>query len=941
MVSVIFIISTTLAGAESFGIKFLGNSATTVSSSAGAVAITGWNNIATSTFTSGTILSSDGSVSATLSRSGAGAANIWHSGSAGDGGNGSLLDGYNDCQANSPSTSVVSGLRGSSYTVYVYTAGDVARPSNNGDWLPNYTVNGAEYYTATVDGSGAFRGLIQGGVSTTNNNIYPTTLTYGNYIEIDNVIPVNGAITISANSDNRTWRSPLNAIELVASSQAPIIKTPPGSLRLYTNGVAQFSVAVQGFPPIVFNWAKNGTNLADGGNISGAQSNILTVTNLTFADRGDYTVTVTNAFGSVTSPFVTLSVVYPTVADLEIDAFDKAYLVQTNGLIYYTQSLSNRVYDGTWTFSLDIQGAEDAFERTQSPQQEQLVNSLLTTWLVFNPPPWSWDGYNDDLGWFSLALARGYQMTSNADFLAQAEYGFNYAFGRGWDTNYNGGGIWEEQPTNVNGAPNKTPLACDSLLQTVCMLYQSTSNAVYLAEAGQIYSWVRTNLFNPNTGLVYGSISTNGIVNTTPNLYNQGTFVDCANLLHNITGQQVYYNDALLAVEFARNNLTVNAIFNNASTNLNTWAAEFGRGIGHFVSDNNLWSAYYPWMLANATAAWNCRRTDYNVSWSAWTEPTPTTLDITANWAVNAVAMMQATPASEPGLVNCTNQLRGTIIGTSGSWNNSGNTISYAFDGDLATFFDAPVATGAWVGIDFGAGVGNVIGQINYWPRTGYAERMAGGVFQGDTTPAFSNPVTLFSIATAPPDTNEVTPQTITNTNAFRCVRYLGPTNGWCDVAEIEFFSPNPPSSPTNLIAAVASDGQINLSWTPSGTTPWATTYVIQRGTNAGGPFTTIATGLTTTNFSDTGFTAGLTNYYVAAAVNGGGSSAISVEASAVIPAITFSWDGTSLTLNWLGNGLLVQATNVAGPWTSNVGATSPFIVSPAGAQMFYQVKTQ
>jgi hypothetical protein len=83
-----------IAQSESFGINFLGNSDTTINSSAGVIEIPGWTNITTSTFITGTVLSSDGSVSATLTRSGPGATNTWHSGSAGDGGDGSLLDGY-------------------------------------------------------------------------------------------------------------------------------------------------------------------------------------------------------------------------------------------------------------------------------------------------------------------------------------------------------------------------------------------------------------------------------------------------------------------------------------------------------------------------------------------------------------------------------------------------------------------------------------------------------------------------------------------------------------------------------------------------------------------------------------------------------------------------------------------------------------------------------
>jgi len=837
--------------AEAFGIKFLGNSATTVNACAGVVYIPGWTNIATASFTSGIIWSSDGSVSATLTRSGPGKANLWHSGAAGDGGNGSLLDGYNDCQRNSPSTNVISGLKGTNYTVYIYTAGDTARPSNNGDWLPNYTVNGTEYCTATVDGNGAFLGLIKGGVTTTNINTYPPALTYGNYLEIGNVVPVAGAITMVANADNRTWRSPLNGIEIVANTKAPLIQIQPVAQMVDTNGVAQFAVVMQGTSPMSYSWRKNGVGLNEGGNVYGSKANSLTITNLALTDAGDYAVVVTNGFGSVTSQVAHLSVVVPVLADLEIDAYNKAYLVQTNGLTYYAQGLTNRAADSGWTFSIDIEGEEDAYERTQSPQHLQLINSLCTTWLIQNPPPWSGDGWNDDLGWFSLALVRGYQMTGNANFLAQAEYGFNLAFTRGWDTNFDGGGIWEEQPASVSGAPNKNPLANDSVLQTACMIYQSTSNAVYLAQAEQIYSWVRTNLFNPNTGQVYGDIATNGVVDTSSQLYNQGTFVDCANLLHNITGQPVYYSDALAAVEYARNtaSLSVNGIFNNGATYIDTWAAEFARGLGHFVKDNNLWSTYYPWMLANANAAWACRRPDYNVSWNEWSEPTPTTNDLSVGWAVSAVAMAQATPASEPGFVNCTNKLSGTIIGTSGAWSNDGNTIAKVFDGNLATFFDGPDASGDWAGLDFGAGASNVIGQINYWPRTGFSLRMLGGIFQAANNSAFTNPVALFTIATAPPEGGVVTSQTITNANAFRYVRYVGPANGYCNVAELQFFSPNP--LPTFL---------------------------------------------------------------------------------------TNSWNGSQWKLNWPNGGLLLEATNITGPWITNASASPPFLITPNQPRKFYRI---
>ena len=48
-------------------------------------------------------------------------------------------------------------------------------------------------------------------------------------------------------------------------------------------------------------------------------------------------------------------------------------------------------------------------------------------------------------------------------------------------------------------------------------------------------------------------------------------------------------------------------------------------------------------------------------------------------------------------------EIRGAIIGTDGSWgNNPDRTKEKAFDGDLLTYFDAPMHSGGCVGMDFG-----------------------------------------------------------------------------------------------------------------------------------------------------------------------------------------------------------------------------------------------
>jgi len=85
-----------------------------------------------------------------------------------------------------------------------------------------------------------------------------------------------------------------------------------------------------------------------------------------------------------------------------------------------------------------------------------------------------------------------------------------------------------------------------------------------------------------------------------------------------------------------------------------------------------------------------------------------------------------------------------------------------------------------------------------------------------------------------------------------------------------------PPSAPTNLTATLSGTSQVVLAWTaPSGTN----TYNIKRSTVSGGPYTTIASTAAVSG-TDTTATYGTAYYYVVTAVNNGGESVVSNEAT-------------------------------------------------------------
>ncbi|MGH7969382.1 MAG: discoidin domain-containing protein, partial [Limisphaerales bacterium] len=136
--------------------------------------------------------------------------------------------------------------------------------------------------------------------------------------------------------------------------------------------------------------------------------------------------------------------------------------------------------------------------------------------------------------------------------------------------------------------------------------------------------------------------------------------------------------------------------------------------------------------------------------------------------------------------------LTGSVIGTPGSWNNSGNTITNVFDGNLGTFFDAPdPGDFDWAGLDFGPGAVDVITSIAYCPRSTFSGRMVGGVFQGANSADFSDAVNLFTLSSAPTE-GVLTGQTINVGTPFRYARYLAPSQGWGNIAELQFFGYGP-----------------------------------------------------------------------------------------------------------------------------------------------------
>ena len=359
------------------------------------------------------------------------------------------------------------------------------------------------------------------------------------------------------------------------------------------------------------------------------------------------------------------------------EAYNNAFLYTSGNTAYYQKSLSDSAEDGSWTDDLDIMVVLDAYEVTGDSDKLNLISNLLTTWLAYNPPPWDGDGWNDDIGWYTLGLIRGYQYTGNADFLNQAKAGYDMAFARGWDTAHNGGGIWELQPEDDSSPANKCVLSNASLGRVACLIYQSTHNATYLDQCTQIYDWLWHNLFVPSTGEVYGCIEQDGAIDYGDDPYNQGSMADMANMLWLINNDETFLNDAKMAISYAFSNVTVKGIFSNPS-NTGGWTDDLTRGMGRTVWNNRLWDTYYASMVQNANAIVQNKQSELGITWNGWDTPTPNENTMTPNQVAGAAAWLLWVPASQPnniaGLHTITNQETGLTIDSMGTYG-SGQSV--------------------------------------------------------------------------------------------------------------------------------------------------------------------------------------------------------------------------------------------------------------------------
>jgi uncharacterized delta-60 repeat protein len=116
-------------------------------------------------------------------------------------------------------------------------------------------------------------------------------------------------VTGASQADYATYTSgsPVYDFATIKYAVSPAVLAPPTNQTVFASSNATFSVSATGSMPLSYQWLFNGTN------ISGATDSLFTVSNVVIADRGSYSIVLTNIAGSVTSAPAMLTVLDPPV----------------------------------------------------------------------------------------------------------------------------------------------------------------------------------------------------------------------------------------------------------------------------------------------------------------------------------------------------------------------------------------------------------------------------------------------------------------------------------------------------------------------------------------------------------------------------------------------------------------------------------------------------
>lgn len=235
------------------------------------------------------------------------------------------------------------------------------------------------------------------------------------------------------------------------------------------------------------------------------------------------------------------------------------YLFDTNRKIYFRASDKSGI-GAIWTQAIYWDMSMNAWKRTKDTKYKQLITD------IYDGAAGQYNNYNwkddskwfiwDDMMWWIIALARAYETTGEQKYLDKSKEGFNFvwygdaAMGRKGSHESNGGMEWDWHQRGKTACINFPTIV------GAMTLYNITKDADYVAKAKDVYGWARANLFDASNGRVADHKVDNNATNWTLHTYNQASFIGAAVMLYKQTNDVAYLNDAVLAADYTKNNMS-------------------------------------------------------------------------------------------------------------------------------------------------------------------------------------------------------------------------------------------------------------------------------------------------------------------------------------------------------------------------------------------------
>ena len=155
------------------------------------------------------------------------------------------------------------------------------------------------------------------------------------------------------------------------------------------------------------------------------------------------------------------------------------------------------------------------------------------------------------------------------------------------------------------------------------------------------------------------------------------------------------------------------------------------------------------------------------------------------------ISALSAQAQDTAGTAGEVSKLSGTPIGSVSidyKTNQSSETINIpanAFDGELETYYASYGRSNTYVGLDLGTP--HVISRVGWCSRSGQARRVQLGLFEASNDPNFLDAVPLYLVPEIGAD-RQMFYADVHVSRSFRYVRYVGPHDARCNIAELEFY---------------------------------------------------------------------------------------------------------------------------------------------------------